>query len=287
MKTVSRSRALLAIFSDRVIILDATKFGLMFYGGSLERHMISLQPTGLSLVGITLCIMLVGCSSHQATVPVTPRPSTLDFQWALPAQPAREADLTAAVDRLAAQPQNPDAMREAGVLYQVLSPPDRWHYLDRAIAILDVPALRDDPVSLMYMGLSKAAKARDPDVGLLSKLGLARAGFASMDRAVALAADNYSLRLLRAKAGLLAPGVLGRGQLVAEDRAYVEIAVRRGDLPVHLQAMGLIFLGDAQDRVEKDRVAAQALWRQASSLDTPYAAMARTRLGGEAVDFDE
>jgi len=201
-----------------------------------------------------------------------------------------ENDLHRGLEALETSPNDPALQLRTGILYQQLSQPDRWSYLDEAITLLTqaTQALPENAEGRMYLGLSKAAKAKDPDVGLLKKLGLARAGFAAMDEAINLDPDNLSLRLLRAKASLIAPGLLGRSSLLKEDRAWIAgQTAKTEEVPLHLLAMSFIFLGDHAHRISRDSETAQAFYHSArkAGRGTPWEEKAQNRLDGVPSEF--
>ena len=201
-----------------------------------------------------------------------------------------EQDLDHALQALRETPQDPFRLREAGTLYQRLSPPDRWDYVDAAIDLLEKADLQlpNDPQTLIYLGLAKAAKARGPATSLFAKLPLAKEGFRLMDRAVAFFPESFSLRLLRAKAQLLAPAIVGRTRTLNEDRAWLEEQLDGGErLPPHLMVMGFVFLGDYAHRAENDEPGARKWWSKAAQLGagTPFGEQARQRLTGGSSEF--
>ncbi len=226
-----------------------------------------------ALIGLPLLILLFSCAGPRKRPTAMEGTETVswDGPFELPLHQPGPEDLDALLERLAAEPASMALRREAGILYQILSPPDRWDYLDQAIMHLTWVQERhaSDPAALMFLGLAKAAKGKDPTVNPLAKLASAREGFRLMDQALALAPESFSLRLLRAKAQLLAPGILGRKQSLAEDYAWLSARLEpdpKPGLARHLAARGYIFLGDYQHRKAKDEAGARALWQRARDL---------------------
>ena len=218
---------------------------------------------------------------------VSPKPS--GFQ--LPVEEVSEADLARLSALLEENPGDPDVERELGIVYQRLSPPDRWAYLDEAIRHLEAARekLPEDVKLLVYLGLSRAAKARDGSVPLLEKWALARRGFEFLDQALALDPENFSARLLRAKAQLLAPPILGRGQTLKADEIRLTrfLTDPRPSLPKHLQIQGFLFLGDYESIANKDAERARIWWLRVAEADTegrlPEAV--ERRLAGDIPEF--
>lgn len=244
--------------------------------------------------GILLLTSQFACMGPAKTAPVREATGAgpLGSSFVLPPNQPTRSDLDALLLRLEREPDNAQPRRELGILYQTLSPPDHWDFLDRAIENLELAReqVPDDPATLMFLGLAKAAKGRDPAVNLLAKLATARAGFRLMDQALALAPDNFSLRLLRGKAQLLAPGILGRKQALSEDHGWLRVRLQAhpaASLPHHLAARGHLFLGDYQHRIEKDEEGARELWRRARELGKgSFAAVeATSRLAGSPEGF--
>ncbi len=207
--------------------------------------------------------------------------------YILPATPPDEAGLAQARAAADQAPDRADLQWRAGLLYQRLSPPDRWDYLDRAARYLERAVALDsrNPAFLMFLGLAKAGMAKNPKANLFEKLSLARNGFRRMDQAIELAGDNFSLRLLRAKAQLLAPPILGRGKLLAEDRAFVLSSLAAQ--PKFVQAAAWLFLGDWEDRAAGNRERARELWAKARELGAGavYGEQAAGRLEGRPSGF--
>ena len=216
--------------------------------------------------------------------------STTVAAFQIPSHLPNETDLNQTLTGLKSQPDHPQLQLKAGILYQQLSPPDRWVYLDQAIELLNsaIEKLPENAEAHMYLGLAMAAKARDPDVGLLKKLGLARAGFANMDEAIERQPQNLSLRLLRAKASLIAPAILGRKASLDQDRAFIVAQSGKTEtVPLHLLAMSYIFLGDHAHRIGHDPDSAQAFYKSArqAGRGTPWEIKAQNRLDGVPSDF--
>lgn len=239
---------------------------------------------------LLVILLSVSCGSSRIT-PIKIHPDTLaEVPFSIPATRPQQQDLERAIAMMVDLPGDSEKMVETAILYQTLSQPDRWDYLDAAIQLLEKaqPHLPNRPEVAMYLGLSKAAKAKSPEVGLFSKLGLAREGFEQMDQAVTMDPKNLSLRLLRAKASLIAPAILGRSESLQEDFSFIKqgsLAV--DEVPLHLLAMSFIFLGDHAHRKGEDSELARSYYQQAiqAGRGTDWEEKAHKRLKGEPSDF--
>lgn len=239
------------------------------------------------VLAVTLCLALSFCAAPPKKLEVTASPD-LERRFALPSQEPEPSILDHYLEKLSLDPQNPALHREVGTYYQVFSQPDRWDYVALAIEHLEtaVEGLPEDTQALMYLGLAKASYAKGPKVPLFSKAALAREAFHSMDHAVALDTENFCLRLIRAKAQLLAPSILGRNKTMKEDHAWVVAHMENNrNLPQHYLMLGRIFLGDYAQKWEKDANRAAVYWRKVAQSDSAFAHIARDRLRGDWTRF--
>ena len=240
-----------------------------------------------NIAALCLAATIAACS-RSPTKPLTLEPQTKSG-FMLLSQPPDERVLESLTVELQREPENPAHLRDTGMIYLILSRPDRWDYVEQAIHHLEKALETDsaDPQTLIYLGLSRAARAKNPKTPLFEKLSNAKKGFALMDEALALDAENPSLRLLRAKAQLLAPPLLGRKQALTEDTGWLSqfMASNQKNIPEHLTVLIHIFLGDYQFRILEDLAAARDHWEQASIIHSPYAKEARDRLAGNIPSF--
>ena len=234
----------------------------------------------LALLGLSAC-----GSSKRIEGYVAPEAAASDFGYLLPTKRPGDELKAYLEEQLMVQPDNWVYHRDLGCLYQsrttLVAPPLRWEYVRKATAHL---ARADelnpgDPQTLAYLGLARAASAKGPDVALFAKMRVAQEGFRLLDEAVALLPENYSLRVIRATAGSLAPGFLGRQTAVAEDVALIRKGLEeRQDMPVHLRTFALIFMGDYYSIENKQK--AREYWKQAEAMDSHFAVEATQRLEG-------
>jgi len=243
-------------------------------------------------VGLACLLFLANCAAPRRTADagLGLPPAMADYDYRLPSALPDEHELASARAEAAANPGDPAALRRVGAIYQTLSPPENWEYLEKAIDLLEksLELAPEHPGAMIHLGLAKAAKAKSPKVPLLEKLFLAKRGFDYMDRSVAAIEDNFSFRLLRAKAGLLAPPILGRRQSVAEDRDYLAARLEAAEgMPPYLQAAGYIFLGDYEEMAKENPEQARMYWHRARELGegTLYGERAADRLEGRKTGF--
>lgn len=251
-----------------------------------SRHLI------LSLICLLMMASYLACSSGKTShLEISPPLEAQSFaKYTIPQTRPQQHQLDQAIRQLENRPADLELQISTGLLYQALSPPDRWDYLDKAISLLAAVKNKHPkrPEVAMYLGLSQAAKARNPEVGLLNKLGFARKGFGHMDEAVAIDPQNLSFRLLRAKASLLAPSLLGRGPSLKEDLDWIQSELKKEEeVPLHLIAMGYIFLGDHAHRSLANSNLAKTYYQQAmkAGRGTPWEGKALSRLEGRPADF--
>lgn len=241
-------------------------------------------------LSLLVTVVAISCSGTRKADLVIPRPvsppdkvdrETEVYAFQIPLHPPDPETLAALRIRAADQPDDAQLQRTLGTVFQVLSPPDNWAFLDQAIIHLEraLELMPGDPQTLMYLGQATAAKAQNPKVMLLAKLQLARKGFKLMDASVEGASRNLSLRILRGNASMLAPPILRRADPLKADHAFITRATEQADTPAHLKVLGLIFLGDHAHRILKDGEKAATWYRRALDFETGYTDIARSRLG--------
>ena len=233
---------------------------------------------------LPLLIVLCYCSVEKKDRAVHP---AVPGHFSIPALPPDEGTLKQLIADLETNAESAVLHRRLGIAYFKLSYPDRWDYITHAIEHLEVAARLQPnlPETTIYLGLSQAINARKPGLSLLARLGSARGGFQLMDQAVGLAPDNFSVRLLRAKADLAAPPMLGRRDLLKEGWLWISDQLANPDaLSADLRARGYLFLGDHADRIMKDRDQARRHWQRAAELakGLPLAEKARSRYMGSS-----
>lgn len=158
-----------------------------------------------------------------------------------------------------------------------IDPVRRWHLegvegnsaaVDQALQILQ-PLLAGDPenpVYKVYHGSCLALKGRDV-LWPMKKLDYARAGFAELDQAVALAPENLEVRFIRAMCGLNVPRFFGRLDQAAEDFDFLMDRVKT--LQEKNEDAAMVCLYAAQASLKKgNRVLAQERLRLAIFLDS-------------------
>jgi len=231
------------------------------------------------VLGVFLCLTLSFCARPPKKIDVEALPEVEGRFVLPPAEPPRTV-LDEKIALLEKDPGNPRLHRDVGTYYQVFSQPRNWDYVELAIKHLSIAieAQPDDTQTLIYLGLAKASFARGPKVPLLSKVGMAREAFYSMDRAVALDPENFCLRLIRAKAQLLAPTILGRSKTLKDDHLWLAYSMEHHKMPEHYRMLGRIFLGDYAEKWEKDKTLAITYWKQVAESDSAFASIAQGRL---------
>lgn len=183
------------------------------------------------------------------------------------AYPRNEAWLQEDLAKLAKDPKNPDLLRDVGIGYNVLGAPNNWDYILKARKMLEeANKLRpNDPHTLIFLGSTLALQARHSNTSWLDKKGLADQGLAYIDKSVALAPNDYRIRLLRATSGFGAPSFLGRDALLEEDIALLRKMLEPTP-PAHLQghqkAAGYLLLGRYSES-KGDLPKARGYWSKA------------------------
>lgn len=237
-----------------------------------------------------MCLYFLILNSCAAPLKQGPRNSAQNGYMLPSARPSDEIKRFLE-EQLPVQAANAVYHRDLGTLYQsrvrLVAPARRFELVRLANKHLDqANRLRpNDPQTLIFLGMARASRGKDPEVNLLSRMTSVLEGFALMDQAVALEPNNFSLHLLRAKAGILAPTMLGRTRLLQVDYRYLQKYLAEPEsLPIHLRALGLIFMGDYQQLKGKPEDAPQ-FWRKAAALDTTYKHEASKRLKGNNPTF--
>ncbi len=231
------------------------------------------------LLWVPLCMAISFCARPTKKFDIDPE-SVTGKRFALPAQEPDKSILDRYLEKLADDPENPKLLRDVGTYYQVFSQPRNYEYVELAMAHLEkaLEAMPEDPQTLIYLGLSKASYARSPKVPLFSKPAMAREAFFSMDHAVALDSENFCLRLIRAKAQLLAPAILGRTKTLKEDHLWMVERMNGPGLPEHYLMLGRIFLGDYEEKMQNNHAGALVYWRLVAESDSAFAPIAQARL---------
>ena len=240
--------------------------------------MIRVNPPALFLA------ILLAITTLQCTRPMRAPEAATDLsevaEFRILAVLPTEDDLQNMLQKLEREPDNASLQFETAMMYQMLSPPDRWHYLDASLELLEAAQTEYamHPGLLMYLGLVSAGRALNPKVPLIQKMGMARKGFRFMDESVQIDPDNFSLRLLRAKAELLAPAILGRAKYLVEDHNFVIENMDDKALNDGEYLMALIYLGDYEYLHKKNKALGRQKWQEAAALDSSYADVAVKRL---------
>ena len=229
---------------------------------------------------LVACLLMLWC-----TPPPRKAVEVIDTRTGLhfPPLPPNEALLADLKAQMAADPENPELWKETGTIYQVLSQPAKWAYMDEAVTLLEKaqPVFPEDAQVLAYLGLAIASRAQNPEVGLLDKFSAARQGFRLIDQAVTIDGENFALRLLRAKMGVKTPAILGRGALLDQDLQWIERYIQSGTAPDQDLVLGYALLGDYQLFKKGDKESAHKYWLEAAEIDSPYNFIAVMRLNGE------
>ncbi len=239
--------------------------------------------TALLLAGLAI----IGCGGLHKRTSQTAAPSGYQLPQARP----DDADVANLEERLRLNPDDAIANRELGSLFQsrtsLVAPPERYELVRRANVLLDkaYAAMPEDPQTLIFLGLARASRGKLPEVALVSKLTTVLEGFSLMDQAVAKDPDNFSLRLIRAKAEILAPAILGRGKTLDEDYKFLYQRIFKDrNLPSHLQVLGLIWLGDYHYNVGK-KAYAPHYWKKALQVASNFTQEVDDRLAGRNLGF--
>ncbi|MFM7205021.1 MAG: hypothetical protein ACKO6N_29965 [Myxococcota bacterium] len=269
--TAQRPAALRAVL-DRVMSSRGVNVSPDPAKGSRDTFVQRLRPLALLFLSVLLLSSASLPSSASAAEPE------------VRAYPRNEAWLKEDLARLAKDPQNADILRDVGIGYNVLGAPDNWEYILKAREHLEkAQKLRpNDPHTLIFLGSTLALQARHKETSLLEKKRLADQGLAFMDKAVALAPQDYRIRLLRATAGFGAPSFLGRSGLVEEDVAVVRKVLEPtppANLQGHQKAAGYLLLGRyAESKGELPK--ARTYWSKAiqNGKGTRYETQAREML---------
>lgn len=238
---------------------------------------------------LVLNLWVISCHAPKKVTPIPKTTKKVSSYSLSPFRPNLQ-QLENNLQSLKKNPDDTELQLQTGIIYQTLSPPDRWEFLDHAIALFEQaqPNSQHRPEFWMYLGLSKAAKAKNPKVNMFKKLNLAKEGFSYMDKAIELDANNLSLRLLRAKASLIAPGILGRSESLSKDYTFIkQQSLQTEAVPLHLLAMSYIFLGDHAHRKSDDPQQAADYYKRAvkAGMGTPWEEKAGQRLRGEPSSF--
>lgn len=217
--------------------------------------------------------------------------STVTSGYELPSARPDDAVLAELEARLREQPDDPTLNRDLGSLLQsrtsLVAPPARYDLVRRANELLEKAriGLPEDPQTLIFLGLARASRGKLPEVPLVSKLTTVLEGFSLIDQAVARDPQNFSLRLIRAKAEILAPAILGRGKLLEEDYRFLYDRIFKDKaLTQHLRVLGLIWLGDYHFNVGKKEVAPH-YWKKALQLESNFTQEVDDRLAGRNIGF--
>lgn len=231
---------------------------------------------------LVLILALSSCApSIKTPADVSPRPIP---GYVLPESRPGDEIVNQLKGRLAQAPDDGIAHRDLGSIYQsrtlLVKPPERWELVRLANEHLNeaFAQLPEDPQTLIFLGLARASRGKLPETNVLNKLTLALEGFALMDKAVAGDPENFSLRLVRAKAAAMAPAILGRNKVLMEDYSWLyEQIMSENQLPKHLRALGYLFLGDYHQS-RKNLEKARLYWVQAQKMDTHYKKEAQERM---------
>ncbi len=239
------------------------------------------------LAMLLLALATIGC----AGVLRKPPASTGKVGYELPTVRPDDGVLAELEARLREQPDDPILNRDLGSLLQsrtsLVEPPLRWDLVRRANELLSKAqlGLPEDPQTLIFLGLARASRGRLPEVPLVSKLTTVLEGFSLIDQAVARDPQNFSLRLIRGKAEILAPAILGRGKMLEQDYRFLyDRTFKDKELAPHLRVLGLIWLGDYHYNVGKKDLSPH-YWKKALQLESSFTQEIDDRLAGRNTGF--
>jgi tetratricopeptide (TPR) repeat protein len=165
----------------------------------------------LGLCGvISLAFLLFASSVHAEE-----RPESMD----------RKALLTQAAQlqlRLDQNPSDYEALRGLGIVYHNMALKDSKSYAKKAIQYLEQAHQKksDDTVVLCYLGSAYTLLAKDAS-DPSSKMSNVSKGIGLMDKAVRMAPDDISVRLIRANNSKNLPKFLNRRSVAYEDFEYL------------------------------------------------------------------
>lgn len=196
-------------------------------------------------------------------------------------------------EMIVAQPENVIYHRDLGTWYQsrmtLLTGAEKEAVIRRSVDHLEraYQAMPEDPQTLIYYGLALASEATLKDKPAFVRLQTALRGFRLMDEAVDKDPQNFSIRLLRAKANSLAPIIVARGASLSQDYAWIRGQLEHNeDLPIHLRTLAVIFIGDYFFEQKKDKERARTHWLEASEMASSFSEEARWRLEGTMPGFE-
>ena len=194
---------------------------------------------------------------------------------------------------VAVQPDNVIYHRDLGTWYQsritLITGDQKTDYIKRSVDHLEraYAVMPEDPQTLIYYGLALASQATLKETPTFKKLQIALRGFRLMDEAVAKDPENFSVRLLRAKANSMAPLIMARGNSLAQDYAWIRGQLDHNEkLPIHLRTLGVIFIGDYFFEQKKDNKRAKSHWEKAAGMESSFAEEADWRLEGTIPGFE-
>jgi|GEM_PF-6736093 len=182
--------------------------------------------------------------------------------------PRDEKYLREDLTRLAADPDNPVLLREAGISYFQVGSPENDEYLKSAAELLEkaYKINPDDSFTVMFLGCTYGQEAGNASI--FSRKKMAARAFEFIDRAIALEPGSYRLRLMRGLSGLKADGRCGRDKPLKEDIDFIRSFLKAEppeDVPVHLTGSGLMLLGNYYDSLG-DEETARKYWNMAIKI---------------------
>lgn len=242
---------------------------------------------------ILLSISFISCAPRQGTKQNLDAQPEAETSYILSSFRPQENLRKYLSEVVAVQPNNVIYHRDLGTWYQsrmtLVTGELKTDYIKRSVDHLEraYAQMPEDPQTLIYYGLALASKATLKETPAFTRLQIALRGFRLMDQAVAKDPENFSVRLLRAKANSMAPLIMARGSSMAQDYTWIRGQLdNNDDLPIHLQTLGVIFIGDYFFEQKKDRQKAMAQWKKAAGMDSSFAEEATWRLEGTIPGFE-
>ncbi|TVR48420.1 MAG: hypothetical protein EA425_14325 [Puniceicoccaceae bacterium] len=195
------------------------------------------------------------------------------------ALPAAAGDLDALRERATAEPENPELLMKLGMALTdeaaLGSESAVLEAIDAFQRVLEL--VPDSPPARVYLGNAYVMRARD--VSLFRKPGYASRGFREMDRAVAAAPDDPSVRLIRAVNSYHVPRFLNRRSLAQEDFPWL-VEQARSDQDLGPELRRLIFFHAGAFALMEDQPESVTLLARADAINakTPGPEQVQTML---------